>query len=701
MAITRRVFLWSAAIAGAGLAVGLGGPRALRYVRNRRRAPPLGTEAWMEIGPDERVRLHCNATEMGQGAWTALAQIACEELEADWSKVVVAMAPVQREFRGPLGYGTGGSQSVRSQFEAMRRLGAAARVMLVEAAAREWGVPAGECTARLGTISHSPTGRTVSYGAVAAKAAALAPPADPPFKKREAWTLIGRSLARLDSPAKVDGSARFGLDVRLPGMRFAAIAHCPVAGGKLKGIDSTRALAVAGVEKVVTLEDAVAVIATDTWTAARALASLVAEWNPGPNAAVSSTEARKALLEAAGKGGGEELSKDAQAVAPAFRNAAARVSAIYEAPLIAHAQLEPMNATAWHRDGGIEIWAPTQQQAELRDALTSALGLPEERITIHTPFLGGGFGRRLENDYALEAARIAKQSPHPVQVMWSREDDFRRGVFRTAAAARLSGALDAGGRLVAIEACVASLDARPRVGGLRELPYAIAARSLRYAAVPRGVRIGSWRSVDASQNIFFLESFIDECAAGAKRDPLAFRLDLLSGNARARRVLESVAELSGWEARESTGRHLGLAFCVAFDSLVAQVAEAAVVGGKLRITRIFAAVDCGTAVNPRNIAAQIGGAILMAFSAALAEEITLEQGQVRQTGYEGYPVLRMAQAPAIEVRVLETPEAPIGGIGEAGVPPAAAAVANAVFAATGVRVRTLPMCNDTRVQWLH
>lgn len=685
--------------------VGIGSLRIGRQLRARRRAPPLGADAWIEIGTNGNIGIVCNATEMGQGSWTALAQLVCEELEADWSRIAVTMAPVRNEFHGPSGYGTGGSESVKGMFDMMRRIGAAARHMLVEAASKRWQVPAAECTARLGVISHLPTGRTLGFGAVAAEAAALTPQENAPLKKRDQWTLIGKSVPRLDTSAKVNGSAIYAGDIRLPGLRFASIAHCSVLGGRLRGVATAPAFAVAGVEQVVQLDDAVAVIATNTWSAMQGLNRLEPQWELGRYATSDSDEMMRAFHAAIEAGQGQLVADDAEArnsaeaVKAAMREAASQLIATFQAPLLSHAQMEPMNSTAWHHDGGMEIWAPTQQQADLRTDIANALGMPEEKVAVHTPFVGGGFGRRLKNDYGIEAALIAIQSKYPVQVLWRREEDFLRGVFRPAAVARFRAGFDVNGNILALDIHVASLGGKPRLGGLGLQPYRIASNALHYAGLSRGIRVGSWRSVDMSQNTFFLESFLDECATHGQRDPLDLRLELLNANARERRVLETVAQMAAWPSRKSDGRHLGLAFAAGFNSLAAQIAEAVVTAGKLRISKIFAVIDCGTAVNPNNIVAQMEGGILMALSAALAEEITVRDGRVQQTNYDRYPIMRMAQSPEVEVRVLETSDASVGGVGEVGVPATAPAVANAVFAATGVRVRSLPMRNDTRVRW--
>ena len=399
---------------------------------------------------------------MGQGSWSALAQLVCEELEligpgsrSAWRR--------QSEFHGPSGYGTGGSESVKGMFDMMRRIGAAARHMLIEAASKRWQVPAAECTASRGVISHLPTGRTMEFGVIAAEAAALTPQKNPPLKKRGRWTLIGKSVPRLDTSAKVNGSAIYAVDIRLPGLRFAAITHCPVPGGRLRSVATAPAFTIAGVEQVVQLDDAAAVIATNTWSAMQGLKRLEPQWELGQHATVGSDEMMRALHAAIETDQGQLVANDAEArksaegVKAAMRQAASQLIATYQAPLLSHAQMEPMNSTAWHHDGGMEIWAPTQQQADLRTDIANALGMPEEKVTVHTPFVGGGIGRRLKNDYGIEAALIAIQSKTPVQVLWSREEDFLRGFFRPAAVARFRAGFDANGNILAFDIHVASL----------------------------------------------------------------------------------------------------------------------------------------------------------------------------------------------------------------------------------------------------
>ena len=703
MRITRRGFLWVAALATGGLAVGIGAPRVMRAVRDRTPAPPLGPQGWIEIAPDGGIRLYCNATEMGQGAWSALAQGVAEELDADFARVTVAMAPVERPFFAPNDYQTGGSNSVRGQFATMRRLGAAARSVLVQAAASRWRVSPSECAVTGGVIEHAATGRRLAFGEVADDASRLSPPAEPSLKPPAQWRIIGRPVRRAEVPSKVDGSAVYGTDIRLPGLRFAAIAHCPVAGGRLVSVDDKPALAVAGVERVARLEDAVAVFASGTWPALQGLSRLEPRWDAGAHAAESTAAVREALTSAlAGDRlephqGDDSTNRRAEEARAILREPGDHFEATYEAPYLAHAPIEPTNATAWWHDDRLEIWAPTQNQGILRRRIADRLGIGTDRVVVHTPLVGGRFGRGLEIDYAIEAARFAKDASFPIQVLWSREEDFSRDYFRTAAAARLRAAPGGDTGLRALEVRVAHASASPGVAGLATMPYLVPVSALR-TSLARGIRTGPWRAVDMSQNIFFRESFIDECAAHAKRDPLDLRLALLPAGSRSRRVLEAVAKLARWGERHAYGRHLGLAFTDGWGSFCAIVAEAVVESGHVRIAKCYAAVDCGTTVNPSSAAAQVEGGIAMALSAALLEEVTVKEGRVVSSSYSNYPILRFPHSPAIEVAFLESPDAAFGGLGELAVPPTAPAVANALFAATGVRVRRLPIKGDARLK---
>ncbi len=658
-------------------------PGILSFRSRFAHVPVLGDPGWVVIAPDETVTLYSTLTEMGQGIWSALAQIVNEELEADFKRVRVEMAPSWRAYTAHVGFLTGGSSSVPRLFQNMRTVGAAARSVLIEAAARDWSVPASQCDAKDGVVRHGISQRQATYGSLAARAAGLTPPASPPLKKREAWRFIGKSLPRVDSPSKVNGSARYTIDLQLPGMLVAAVSQSPSAGRRVAHIDRAGALASPGVLKVLELDDTVAIVARDYWSASRGLAKAAVKWAPAANPA-DTAQLQKALRERA-----ETESRASESAVGASGRV---VRATYEAPLLSHAQIEPMSVVARVDRMSAEIWAPAQMQVAMRTDVAHALGKWEQFVTVHTPLLGGAFGRRLSTEHAVTAARIANDLGAPVKVIWSRSEEFLQGRFRPMSAAHLQATLDDAGLLATFKANVATLGDLERVGALETLPYRCATQSAKGAAVRSEVRIGSWRSVDASQNVFFRECFIDECAAAAGSDPLKYRQALLAHDERALRVLNTVERMSGWGTSEGRRRFLGLAFHDGFGSPCAQVVEIERAdSGALRVKRIFAAVDCGTAIAPSGIRAQIEGGALMGLSAALREEITFEAGAVGQLNFDTYQVLRMNEAPAVEIQILESPDAPIGGIGEAGVPPIAPALVNAVFAATQVRVRCLPL----------
>jgi isoquinoline 1-oxidoreductase beta subunit len=701
MPISRRSFLWAGTALGGGLALGIGVPVARYVARRSRRATPLGRRPWIEISSDGRVRLYCVATEMGQGAWTALAQIAAEELDADWSSVTVRMAPVDGSYAAPWGYGTGGSRSVRGMFDMMRQIGAAGRAMLVSAAANRLGVDPSECATSAGIVRHDRSNSFFRYADIAEEASRLRVPADPPLKPRQAWRLIGHSVPRVDTPGKIDGSAQFGLDVRLPGMRYAAVAHCPVPGGSVAAIEREAALASPGVEDIVVLGESVAAIARDTWSAIRGLEALQVRWRLDGLDDLSSAALLDQLERMSISDGGQlvtsrsEVPDASKPAAPGRPGPTGRLlRSSYRAPFISHAQLEPMNATARVDRLGAEIWAPTQQQALLRDEVARTLLRPVELIGVHPTLVGGGFGRRLKVDYAVEAAEIARRLEGPVQVFWSRGEDFSHGYFRPASAATFEASIVDSAGISALAIHVSSIDTDPRIGGLDDQPYRFGKLEVRYTPHPARVRFGSWRSVDLSQNTFFLECFLDEVALEAQVDPLELRRSLLAHDARAARVLDVVAEASGWESRTAAGRHLGCAFVSAFGSYCAQVVEVTRQDSGIRIEKVTAAVDPGLAVNPGNIRAQVQGAIIQALSAAIYEEITIGKGQVQQRNFDDYPIMTIANAPRIEVTVLEADDARPGGVGEIGVPAAAPAAANAIHAATGLRLRAMPFASQ-------
>lgn len=695
--LSRRTFLQSAGLAGGVLLIDIRAP--LRAADGSVAEVIAG---WIRIDPDGSLCLLVNATEMGQGAKSGLAQILAEELEVEWSQVRVDFAPIDREHYGMWEtYQTGGSGSVRGMFDRLRTAGATARTMLSQAAARRWGVRVAECVARSGVVRHAQSSRSASYASLARDALQLPQPKDVPLKPRGEWQLIGKSLHRLDLRSKVDGSAIFGIDVRQPGMLHAAIAQSPVFGGTLESLDPAPAMQHRGVRRVLKLERAVVVVADTFWTAQKALGDLKPVWRTGAMASVASTaisERLRTLTHESGKvyvAEGEDEAQARERCEAELVKARRVFERTYEAPLLSHSPMEPMNGTALVRNGRAELWVPTQVQSDLRTAVAKALGFDESAVTIHTTELGGGFGRRLQTDYGVQAALIAREMQVPVKLIWTREEDTQHGFYRPAAAVRLRVAIGTDDAVTALRAQIACLDGDTPVGGLAGQPYALPNTCVTYAGWNPGVPLGAWRSVDASQNLFFFESFVDELAQELRQEPLAFRRHLLRDNARALRVLDAAAKLARWDEKLPKGRGRGIAFLRGFGSLAAQVAEVSVSADHaLRVHRVSCAVDCGTAVNPDSIRAQFEGGVIFALSAAALGEITIAGGRVQQSNFHDYQVVRMAQAPQVDVEILESPAESVGGIGEPPVPPLAPAVANAIFAATGTRVRRLPLASS-------
>jgi isoquinoline 1-oxidoreductase subunit beta len=699
--IPRRAFVQRAAILAGGLVIGI--PLSVTGIAGC--AAPAASRAlgpWLRIGADGSVTIFSNATEIGQGSASALAQILAEELEVGWSAVQVEYAPVDTgHFNPELGtYQTGGSTAVSAMFDLMRRAGATARVMLIDAGARRWQVPPSECTAANGCVTHPRSGRSLPYSELVESAARLPPPKEVALKPPGAWKLIGQSLPRLDTPGKVDGSAIYGIDIKVPGMLIAAIAQCPVFGGRLRSLDEAPARALPGVRNVVRLDNAVAILASNYCTARKGLAALQPVWDEGTAATLTSAALSQQLHQAITLPGIPVAPKDRDAGQirsandRALASAARVLEATYEAPLLAHATLEPMNATAKVGHGVAELWVPTQVQMQMRRDVAAALGLEPAAVTVHTTQVGGGFGRRLETDYGVQAARIAQRAGAPVKLLWSREEDMQHDFYRPAAVARLRAALSADGKLLALRADTAAVNDSEPLGGLTDVPYEIPNYLVTWSRVPSPVTIGAWRSVDHSQNAFFFESFLDELAHALGTDPLTLRCRMLAANPRALRVITLAAERSGWHTKPPAGRHRGLALVVRGKTSVAEVVEISVSESKaLRVHRVTCAVDCGVAVNPGNVRAQFEGGVLFALSAALAGKITLNNGRVEQTNFDGYPVLEISAAPHIDVHIVNTPTEGVApsGCGEPPVPPVAPALANAIFTATGQRLRALPV----------
>jgi isoquinoline 1-oxidoreductase beta subunit len=683
MPINRREFItWS--IGGAFLLAA--GPAA--PAQQRELSP------WIRIERDGRVRLYSTVSDMGQGARTGQIQILADELEVDWNAIVVEMAPDADPYRDDGELFSGGSRSIRTRYEVLRKAGASAREQLLRAAAARWSVPTAACQAALGYIVHARTGRRLGYGELAAEAASFAPPNDPPLKPAGARRYIGKAIATLGQDDKIAGRAVYGIDVRVPDMLHATLRQCPVFGGSLQHCDGAPALAVAGVRKVVMLPAAVAVVADDTWAAFRGAQALAPEWNV-PSKLTDSSRLVQQLRDAYDAVGAEISPRDGGKAMRAslrshFSESAKTIEATYELPYLSHSPLEPMNATARVSADRVEIWAPTQAQTAVRRDVAKALARPVDEVLLHTTCLGGGFGRRLKTDYAVFAALVAREVDVPVQLTWTREEDLAHDFYRPAAVLTCRAVLEAGKPIRGYEMIGATTNDTV-FGGTSPAPYDIGEYAVTQTMFDAGVPVGAWRSVDASISIFAKESFIDECAGASGVDALEYRRRLLGGNRRALRVLDHVAGRIGWSAHRGGKTGKGLALFEGWDTIVAHAIEVRVDGEKLKVLRIVVAADPGTVINPAQARAQFEGGALMALSAALAEEINVREGRVEQSNFDSYRLLRMNQAPLVDVTLLETTEAKIGGIGEPPIPGVAAALANAIFNACGKRIRKLPI----------
>ena len=704
--LSRRTFLSAGAAAGGGLLLSFSLPE---FMSNAEAADAKGfaPNAFIRIGRDGRVTLIINQVEMGQGTYTSMPMLIAEELEVDLRKVHVEHAPPDDKLYGNPHVGfqmTGGSTSVRVFWEPLRRVGATARSMLVSAAAQTWKVDPNSCRAEDGEVIHTPTGRKLSYGALADKAATLRIPDSVPLKDPKDFKLIGTSAKRLDSPDKVNGRAEFGIDVKIPGMKIATVAACPVFGGKLAHLDDSKAKAVKGVRQVVRLDNAVAVVADHMGAAKKGLAALDITWDEGANAHFSSADLVGQLEEAIKRPG--VIGKQGGDVAKAMADAAKIIEADYQVPLLAHAAMEPMNCTVHVRKDGCDVWVGTQVLSRAQATAAQVTGLPLEKVQVHNHLLGGGFGRRLDVDGITLAVRIAQQVDGPVKVVWTREEDIQHDVYRPYYYDRLAAGLDQDGIPVSWSHRVAGSSIRARWfppafkngldGDAVEAaagPYAFSNVLVDYVRQepPSGLTTGWWRGVGVTHNAFMVEGFIDELAAVAKKDPVEYRRTLLDKAPRARAVLDLAAEKAGWGKPMPAGSGRGIAVVFGFGTYIAPVAEIAVgKDGQVRVSRVVCAVDCGQMVNPDTIRAQIEGGIIFGITAALYGQITIKDGRVEQTNFDSYQMLRINEAPTVEVHLIDSNEAP-GGIGEPGTAAIAPAVVNAIFAATGKRLRKLPI----------
>jgi isoquinoline 1-oxidoreductase beta subunit len=643
--------------------------------------------AWIRIAKDNSITVVVPESEMGQGVYTSLPMIVAEELDANWQTVSYERALLDPAF----GFqGTGGSTSIRHAWKTAREASAIARKVLIKAAAQQWQVSEDACRTENSMVIHDETGRKISYGDLVQAAIAVSLPSSATLKQPSEFRIIGKSTPLLDGPIKIRGEAVFGMDVVVPDMLIATITHCPVFGGKLAKFNDARAKGIPGVKHVLAIESGVAVVATDYWSAKKGLDAVEIEWAPGDNRNISN-QSISAQLDKALNDVDEVIDEAGQSGAINDRKRL-RIEATYDVPYQAHATMEPMNCTADVRDNRCEIWAPTQSPSEAQKKVQELLpGLAEKDIVVHATFLGGGFGRRLSADYVGEAVQISRTIKAPVKLIWSRREDMQHDLYRPVTRHRLVGTIDPGKKSVAWHHRIAGPTQRRSAGGAQTVPYTFDYRLIDFADTPIPVPIGPWRSVGHSQNAFVIESFIDELAHAAQEDPVQYRLRLLGDKPRHKNVLQLAADKAGWGQPLPAGMARGIALYASFDSYVAQVAEVSVSkNGIIKVHRVICAIDCGIVINPQTVEAQMESGIVYGLTAAIKSKIDIEGGAVVQTNFHDFPLLRMDEMPRIETHIVPSNESP-GGVGEPGLPPIAPAVANAVFAATGQRIRQLPI----------
>ena len=707
--MSRRDFIKKSGILGGGLVVGVflsqQGSLSMGSTRSRKSFMP---NAFIRMGVDDSVTIIVNKSEMGQGVYTSLPMLVAEELEVDWSKVRVEAAPVNPAYNHTVwkSQATGGSTSVWSEFDRLREAGATAREMLISAAAEIWKIHPSNCRAEKGFVIHDATKRRLSYGQLVEKAAQRKVPESISLKQPKDFKIIGRSMKRLDTLEKTNGKAIFGIDAKVPGMLTALVAHPPVFGGEVKHFNAEKTKAVPGVREVIQIESGVAVVADSFWSAQLGREALEIVWDEGPNANLSTPTLREQYANLC-KTPGVIARKDGDP-SEAFNRATKQISAEYEVPYLAHATMEPLNCVVDLRHDRCDIWTGTQSQTMDRDAAARVAGLKPEQVQIHTLFLGGGFGRRAnpQSDFVVEAVRVAKAVKKPIQLIWTREDDMRAGYYRPMWYDRIAAGLDSKGNPIAWRHTIVGqsiLQGTPfaqtgrdwidetSVEGAKEVPYEVPNIVVDLHTTRIGVPVQWWRSVGHSHTAFVVESFIDELAYAARKDPYEFRRKLLAKHPRQRGVLELAAQKAGWGKPLPAGYGRGIAVHKSFESFIAQVAEVSVApSGELRVHRVVCSIDCGRAVNPETIAAQMESGIVFGLTAALYGVITLKNGRVEQSNFHDYRMLGIQEMPKVEVYIVQSEEKP-GGVGEPGVPPIAPAVCNAIFAATGKRIRRLPI----------
>jgi len=702
--LSRRGFLTAGVAAGAGLVIGF-------YLPHRDSSggakDTFAPNAYLKITPDGKITIVVARSEMGQGVRTSLPMILAEELEADWKQIAIEQAGASTLYGDQT---TGGSASVRTTWDPMRKAGAVAREMLISAAAVEWGVARSGCKAQDSAVVHAASNRRLTYGQLASKASTLPIPTDVPLKQAKDYKIIGKPVPRLDVPSKVDGKAEFGIDFRIPGMKYAVLARCPVIGGKVASFDDKESKKISSVGYVGKIsESAVAVVADSAWSAMEGRRVLNVQWDEGPNKDLNST----AIFESLRK---SESNKAVTlySTGNVSKISGRRIEAEYQLPMMAHAAMEPGNCAAHFRGSNCELWAPTQVPQDVRDSVAQAIGLDPDNVKVNVMLMGGGFGRRLEHDYGVEAALVSKAANIPVKVLWTREDDMRNSTYRPASYHKLSAVLDGQGWPLAFSHRIVA----PSISGQKGLPtpngvdpdlpdeaaliYSFPDALVEFVTAETPVPLAWMRSVYALQAGFASESFIDELAAAAKKDPLEYRLHLLSKDediqyfdtvwhtARMRGVLQLTAEKAGWGKPLASGHYQGIACFGCFGTYMAEVVEISMENGRPRLHRVVAAMDCGQVVNPNILEQQIKGGVIYALTNALRAQITIDKGRVVQGNFDDYAPIRMNEAPLIEAYSVPSTETPTGA-GEPPVPPLAPALCNAIFAATKKRIRALPI----------
>jgi len=707
--LSRRSFITTTLTAGGGFALGIGigetaeaatlsvrpwGDEAARY--------PGEINAWVVINPDDSVIIRYGRAEMGQGSFTALPQILTEELECDWAFVKPEYASANRNLRDNKVYGslsTGGSRAVRETGEMVQQAGASARERLIAAAAKRWNVPAQDCAAAMSKVTHKPTGRTFRFGELAAEAAAIKLDKEPAIKTPDAFKFIGQRIARLDVPLKINGTAMYGIDLAVPDMVQAAIMACPVFGGTVKSVDERAIAGRRGNLQVVKLKDAVAVVADRYFRAKAALDALAIEWEVGAAGATDSAQFRKAYIDALDQKGAD--ARHDGNVDAAMPTAAKVIEATYDVPIIAHAPMEPLNAIAHVLPDRVDVWVGTQNADLALTFAAQASGVKPESVFIHNTFSGGGFGRRLRPDEVAQAVAVAKAIGKPVKLIWSREEEIRQGRYRTQAAIRFKAGFAADGTAIALDMRNSAGSSNPQnarngldpqtTQGLSNTAYKLP--NLRVVSILKNthVPLGPWRAPGHSQNVFFVESFIDEMAHAVGKDPVALRRELLAHRPDFQRVLDLLVDKGDWGKPMPAGKGRGIAIHDSYDSVVGMIAEVAVANGEVKVERVVIACDCGVVVNPRGVETQLEGGMIYGLSAALFGEITIKNGRVEQGNFDTYPVVRLKDAPKTEVYLTPTAGKKWGGVGEPGATMIQPAVTNAIFAATGKRLRSLPI----------